>query len=1087
MRFIHHIFLVASILTCACSNPAVENETLFKLLPPEQTGVHFSNDLDPTGDINIIEYLYFYNGGGVAVGDINNDGLDDLFFTANLGENKLYLNKGGLQFKDITESAGILNLKDWSTGVSMADVNGDGLLDIYVCKVGEYKTLKSTNQLFINNGDLTFTESAKQVGLNFSGFSTQSTFFDYDRDGDLDMFLMNHAVHTARSYAPVGSRYEADPLAGDRLFQNQLSQGEFRFVDVSAEAGIFSSPQGYGLGLVAADVNQDGWVDIYVGNDFHEDDYLYINQKDGTFEESLASFINHTSRFTMGVDIADVNGDSFVDIFSLDMLPADNQILMKSGGEDGNKVTEIKMKFGYKDQYARNAFQINNQNQYFSDVALLTETYATDWSWSVLLQDYDNDGLSDIYITNGIYKRPNDLDYINFLSNINLTNRNDAVQDSLEKVLIETMPTLRIPNYMFANKGNLSFIDVGEKWGVNTPSYSNGAAYSDLDNDGDLDLVVNNINSPAFIYENRTDTLLDHHYLKIQLRDSGNNRFQMGADIYVFAGAKTWRRELLTTRGFESSVSPVAHFGLGKIKKLDSVKVNWPNGQAQIIRNLEVDRTVVIEFSPEKSVAQVPQVAYKMDLSRLDFKHEENLYHDYDKEGLIPEQLSTEGPALVVADFNGDGLSDVYVGGGRDQVAGFFEQSKTEKFTKRNIPVFADDMAYEDVDAAAFDFDNDGDLDLYVVSGGNDREDGSVMLMDRLYLNEGGSFTRLEINLPATNGGVVAVSDFDNDGFKDVFVGGRSVPGAYGLMPYSYLLKNEEGKGFSEKKKWQVGMVTSAVWADLNHDGFEDLIVAGDWMPISVYENQEGEAYDNKTETYGLGETSGMWNSLLLADINQDGEMDLLAGNQGLNAKIKASVSRPATLYLDDFDRNGQLDPIIFYWKGASSIPFASKDQLVGQMPYLKKKFLSYSDYAQLRSVEELTGLPEDQIALRYQITEVRSGVFIRNGAQFDFKPFPVSAQKSSVEDVVVWSVEGNINLMYVGNFFGSVTSVGKFDGNPGGLLKYENADFKDVSTTPLLPFDKEYRHIEVLGNGNFVVLPNKDYPIIWDIDNKQN
>ncbi|MEP1891823.1 MAG: VCBS repeat-containing protein, partial [Cyclobacteriaceae bacterium] len=857
--------------------------------------------------------------------------------------------------------------------------------------------------------------------------------------------------------------------------------------DVSAEAGIYSSPQGYGLGLVAADVNQDGWVDIYVGNDFHEDDYLYINQKDGTFEESLASFINHTSRFTMGVDIADVNGDSFVDIFSLDMLPADNQILMKSGGEDGNKVTEIKMKFGYKDQYARNVFQINNQNQYFSDVALLTETYATDWSWSVLLQDYDNDGLSDIYITNGIYKRPNDLDYINFLSNINLTNHSEADQDSLEKVLIETMPTLRIPNYMYANKGNLSFTDVGEKWGVNTPSYSNGAAYGDLDNDGDLDLVVNNINSPAFIYENRTDTLLDHHYLKIQLRNSDHNRFQVGADIYVFAGAKTWRRELLTTRGFESSVSPVAHFGLGKIKKLDSIIINWPNGQMQVFQNVEADRTVVVEFDPKKSVSRITPTDQNMNLSRLDFKHEENLYHDYDKEGLIPEQLSTEGPALVVADFNGDGLRDVYVGGARGQAAGFFEQSETDQFTKHHISAFADDMEYEDVDAAAFDFDNDGDLDLYVVSGGNDSEDGSIMLMDRLYLNEGGSFKRLEINLPTTNGGVVAVSDFDNDGFRDVFVGGRSVPGAYGLIPYSFLLKNEAGREFSEMEKWQAGMVTSAVWTDLDRNGFEDLIVAGDWMPVAVYENQKGKIFEDKTRTYGLDATSGMWNSLTIADVNQDGWMDILAGNQGLNARIKASATGPATLYLDDFDGNAQLDPIIFYWKGATNIPFASKDQLVGQMPYLKKKFLSYSDYAQVRSVEELTGWPEDQIALRYQITEVRSGTFIRKGGQFNFKPFPVSAQISSIEDMAVWPEEGTINLMYVGNFFGAVTSVGKFDGKPGGLLRYENTNFTDDHPTTLLPFDKEYRHIEVLGNGKFVVLPNQDYPIIWDYNNKQN
>jgi hypothetical protein len=1086
MRYQLCIFLAILLFQVGCGTQKKERPTLFNLLDSNKTGIDFSNDLTSTGELNIIEYLYFYNGGGVALGDINNDGFDDIFFTANQGPNKLYLNTGNLTFKDITEEAGIINKEDWSTGVSMADVNGDGFLDIYVCKVGNYKLMTGSNQLFINNGDLTFTEKSAEFGLNFSGFSTHTAFFDYDRDGDLDVYLLNHAVHTTRSYSPATSRSESDPLAGDRFLQNQLDKGSSKFKDVTEETGIFSSAQGFGLGLVVADINQDGWVDIYVGNDFHEDDYLYINQKNGSFKESLASFINHTSRFTMGVDIADVNGDQLLDIFSLDMLPADNQILMKSGGEDGNKITEVKLKFGYKDQYARNAFQLNNANQSFSDIALLTDTYATDWSWSVLLQDYDNDGLSDIYITNGIYRRPNDLDYINFLSNINLGQYDETDQDSLERELIEAMPTLKIPNNMFKNGGGINFNDVGTDWGVSDASYSNGAAYSDLDNDGDLDLVVNNINCLAFIYENRADTLLKNRFLNVKLQAAGGNKFGIGADIYVFANNLSWRRELLTTRGFESSSSPIVHFGLGEIDKIDSVLIRWPDGGFQTVLNPEVNALLTILKGDLVEKSEVTFQESNVDnITQLQFNHTENSYNDYDIEGLIPEKLSTEGPAFVKADFNGDGNDDFFIGSARDQSAGYFVQDAKGDFKRVKITDFILDQAYEDVDAAAFDFDKDGDLDLYVMSGGNDREDGSIMLMDRIYLNDNGQFKKLKMNLPTTNGGAIAVGDFNKDGFPDIFVGGRSIPGAYGIAPMSYILKNESGKGFSEIKSWEAGMVTDAIWGDVNADDFDDLILVGDWMNVTILQNKDG-IFTDKTDDLQLGATSGMWNVIKIADINKDGKPDLVAGNVGSNSKINATINHPITLFLDDFDQNGQIDPVLFYWKNGVNIPFFGKDDLIRQMPYLKKKFLSYQSYSEVSSISELTDKNAEDILFVKNIQELRSGVFINRGDAFEFQAFPKEAQLSTIEDFefIDPDNDGFLDIVYIGNFFGSVTSIGKFDAKQGGYLNNVDGVFKPSGTPIQIPFNYEYRAISSLGIGKFVVIPNNQNAFIWKVGN---
>ncbi|MDH5380038.1 MAG: VCBS repeat-containing protein, partial [Cyclobacteriaceae bacterium] len=717
-QFVWLVWILA-IFSCSDERNVSDDPTLFRLLTSDESGISFNNTLHSNGDLNIIEYLYFYNGGGVAVGDINNDGLKDVFFTGNQVENKLYLNMGNLKFQDITKEAGFVINPDWTTGVSMADINNDGYLDIYISVVSQYKNLEGHNLLYLNNGDLTFSEASEKWGLDFKGFGTHSGFFDYDRDGDLDVYLLNHAVHTTRSYTSAAGRNNFDALAGDRLLENQLSEGSNFFIDISESAGIFSSPQGYGLGLVISDINQDGWPDIYVGNDFHEDDYLYINQMDGTFKESLAGYFNHTSRFTMGVDIADVNGDLTSDVFSLDMLPADNQILMKSGGEESDKVAEIKMGFGYKNQYARNAFQLNNRNQYFSDISLLTNTYASDWSWSVLLQDYDNDGKMDIFITNGIYKRPNDLDYINFLSNINLSNINLSreEQDSLERVLIETMPSLKIPNYMYRNLGELNFKEISEEWGLDIPSYSSGAVYSDLDNDGDLDLVVNNVNSDAFLFENLTDSLRLSHYLKVNLAGK-LNKFGVGADVYLYARDKTWRREEFGTRGFQSSSASILHFGLGEVSQVDSLVIYWPDGTMQTHGPVDVDKTLNIVQNSKPYSKQLDKE--NQTVQYLDFRHIENQFNDYDNEPLILEKLSTEGPALGTADFNSDGLKDFYVGGARGQSGAIYYQLRDGGFSKFVSESFQKDELFEDIDVGILDVENDGDMDIYVVSGGGD-------------------------------------------------------------------------------------------------------------------------------------------------------------------------------------------------------------------------------------------------------------------------------------------------------------------------------------------------------------------------------
>jgi len=1054
-------------------------EIYFNNVSADSSGIHFSNDLEHTDDLNIIEYLYYYNGGGVAVGDINNDGLEDIYLTANQSSDHLYLNLGNLKFKDITAEAGLLTDDSWSTGVTMEDVNNDGLLDMYVSKVGNYKSLKSHNLLYINNGDTTFTESSLPYGLDFSGFSTQSAFFDYDNDGDMDMYLLNHSVHTPRSYGNIELRTKLDTLSGDRFYENKLDEGRPVFEDVTEASGIYSSALGYGLALSVSDINNDGLLDVYVGNDFHENDYLYINQGNKSFKELSASYFNHTTRFTMGVDIADINNDQLPDIFSLDMMPFDAEIFMKSGGEDSDNVNQIKKGYGFENQYARNTFQLNMGKGYFTDVALMTDTHATDWSWSPLIQDYNNDGLNDIFVTNGIYKRPNDLDYINYISSLDFAKYEKDKQDEIEKKLIDQMPTVNIANIIFKNNGNFEFERSTDKSGL-SPSYSNGAAYSDFDNDGDLDLVINNINEKASLLENQSSRNDTTNYVSFTVKGGPGLKNPHGAKLLVYAGRELFMKELTTVKGFQSSSTRNIHFGLGNIGKIDSIQIDWLDGKKQMERSLKINEHHTISRKSELGPSSRNQLLDDSEYDYFKFTHLENTYRDYEREALIPEKLSAEGPALVKADFNGDGIDDLFIGGAKYQSASLFIGMNNGEFEEDKNSVIRKDIIYEDVDATAFDMENDGDLDLYVMSGGNELIEGNPNLEDRIYVNDGnGQFERLQIPLIKTNGGSVSAADFDGNGYDDLFIGNRSMPGGYGLSPFSYILKNDGTGKFGVLQQERVGMVTDSEWADVNNDKLLDLVIVGDWMPITVLINQGGSKFLNETKKFGLEHTTGMWNTIKVTDLDKNGEVDLLVGNAGLNFKIKASVEHPTKLYIDDFDENEQPDPIIFYNFFGQDVPFASKDKLTNQLPYLKKKFLHYSDFSKIKNIEDLTGKKESEILEIRKVEELKSMAYLNIGSSTIAMPLPKEAQSSTIED---FEVLENGSIYYVGNYLDYTTELGQSNSNSGGQFILNN-EKKLIATGQLrLPKGLNTRKVVKISKTKLLVVSNDDRSYLVDI-----
>ncbi|HEU5262561.1 MAG TPA: VCBS repeat-containing protein [Gemmatimonadales bacterium] len=1047
------LVLVAGALALA-SCRGVAEPPLFELLSSQTTGVSFVNELPEGREFNILNYLYYYNGGGVAAGDVDNDGLPDLYFTSNLGPDRLYLNKGDYRFEDITERAGVAGPPGWTSGVTMADVNGDGHIDIYVSAV-RYLTMHGHNVLYVNNGDRTFTDRTKEYGLEHVGYSTQAAFFDYDGDGDLDMYLLNHSTHTERGVSARPQRTPRHPRAGDRLFRND--GGGRRFVDVSEAAGIYGGVEGYGLGVVASDLNLDGCPDLYVANDFQESDFLYRNNCDGSFTESLATALGHTSRFSMGADAADFSNDGRPDLMVLDMLPEREDILKTSANAESFNVYDLKLKAGYHPQYARNTLQLNRGQGRFSDIGYLAGVYATDWSWAPLFADLDNDGHKDLFVTTGIYRRPNDLDYINYVGN-------DAVQASLRSgitaenlTLLGKMPQIPIPNYAYRNNGNLTFTNMAGAWGLAQPGFSNGAVYVDLNNSGALDLVVSKVNAPAAIYRNHAREIKRHHYLTVLLRGSDANTAGIGAKVMIRHDGRFQLLEQMPTRGFQSSVDPRLHFGLGHSQRIDSLIVIWPDHRYQVLTDVAVDRMVTLSQAdaggryvyPTGSAAP-PLFEDVTTRLAIDFKHEENTFLDYNREPLMPHLLSTEGPALAVGDVNGDGLDDIYVGGAKWQAGRLLLRQRNGTFRAGSERAFRADSLHEDVDAVFFDANGDRHPDLYVVSGGNEFWGDEEALRDRLYINGGrGDFHRAVAALPDFfhTGCCVVPGDFNADGHLDLFVGSRVVSRNYGLTPRSYVLQNDGTGRFSDVTSEKAealslaGMVSSAAWVDYDDDGQLDLIVVGEWMPIRVFRQENGRFIDRTAEA-GFSGTSGWWNTVTAADLNADGRKDLILGNLGLNSYIRATQAEPARLYVHDFFQNGTLEQILTFYKQAVSYPIAGRDELVRLMPQLRSRYVSYADFGASR-VEDIFSASELKQAKVLQAHLFASSVALNNGdGTFVIQPLPTEAQFAPIYAVLADDFDGDgyTDLLVAGNFHGVTPVRGRYDASYGLLLRGDGA-----------------------------------------------
>lgn len=1033
------LFLSCIISIYSCNSGKTE-PCLFELLDSAQTNINFKNTLNDDDYPGILNYLYFYNGGGVAIGDINNDGLPDIFFTSNKkGGNKLYLNKGNYQFEDITEKAGVAGDADWCTGVTMADVNNDGYLDIYVCCVSGKLGFKGHNMLYINNHDGTFTEESAKYGLDFSGFSTQAAFFDYNHDGKLDCFLLNQSNHSVDTYGDTTLRRKISKLAGSKLFLNQNGH----FTDVTEKTGIYSSALGYGLGIAIGDLNNDGWDDIYEGNDFHENDYYYINNKDGTFTESGAKHFNHYSRFSMGNDIADFNNDGQLDIVTADMLPA-GQALVKTylGDESYDQYKQKILDGGFQYQYSRNCLQKNlGDGEAFSDVGLEDGVAATDWSWSPLLADFDNDGIKDLFIANGIQRRPTDMDFISFISNISVQG---ALQSGhgMDNLAVNKMPTGLTHNYIFKGTRSEKFVDKSAAWGFTDTLLANGAAYADLNNDGNLDLVTNNLNHAACVYKNVSK---GGHYLSLKFNGTRDNRFGIGAKAYVFSGGGMQYEELMLTRGFQSSTEPKLHFGLGNSKIIDSLLVVWPDQSYQVLRNVNAGQTLSVNernanghFNHSSFFPKVkPAFEDITDQIALNWRHKEDDFVDFNQQPLIPHMLSAEGPRIAVADVNHDGLEDFYVCGAKGQPGALFLQTADGKFTQSVQPAFTADAACEDVDAAFFDANGDGYPDLYVVSGGNELPDGSPQLADRLYLNDGkGNFRRSD-NIPAIklNKAAVAVADINHDGYPDIFVAGAPNALAFGPIPESYLLLND-GHGHFEKAQIpeslkHAGMIRSAAFADLDGDGWPDLVVAGEWMPVKVFMNKKGKFVEAKIPA--MDDQPGWWQRIAVADIDGDGRPDIIAGNYGWNSKLQPTADEPVRLYLADVDKNGIADPLLTQSIGHREYTFLGKGEIEKQVPSIKNKYPYYRNYAG-KTVEEIFGDSLKGVK-PLTVTSFTSGVFFNKGdGRFEFKAFPSSAQVSPLFGFA--AIESPFRAILAGgNFSGVLPFEGRYDADFGDVL----------------------------------------------------
>ncbi|MBL7474011.1 VCBS repeat-containing protein [Robertkochia sediminum] len=1114
MNKLYMMAIAAGLLTVSCkqeastSNESATNrETLFTLLTPEESGIDFFNKVENQKNFNIFKYRNFYNGGGVAIGDINNDGLADIYMTANMGANKLYLNKGNMTFEDISASAGIEGNKPWSTGVNMVDINGDGLLDIYVSNAGNLEGNNHDNDLYINNGDLTFTESAEKYNLAKTGFSTHATFFDYDKDGDLDAYILNNSNIPVSSLGYAHQRdvraqdWEGVPYifrgVGDMLLRNDNG----KFTDVSEDAGIYGSLIGFGLGVMVSDFNQDLYPDIYVSNDFYERDYLYINNQDGTFTEDIKNWTSHLCLSAMGVDMADINNDGNSDIFITDMLPEPEERVKSVMTFEGYNVFKLKQSKDFYQQYIQNTLQLNNGNGSFSEVAHFSGVARTDWSWAGLIFDMDNDGFRDIYVTNGINHDLTDLDFVDFFANdiiqkMALTGKKEAID-----TIINKMPRVPLPNYAFHNQKDITFKNAAADWGMGTPSMSNGCAYGDLDNDGDLDLVVNNVNMDAFIYRNNAEKFNGNHYLKLNFSGPEGNSYAIGTTVRMYFDGQHYMQELNPSRGFQSSMEYGMTIGLGKAEIIDSLRVIWPDDKTQRLENIAPNQTLTLNYAeagdtytlPVKKEA--PTLLKEVDDLQL-ARHRENVYNDFDYEGLISSKLSQEGPSLAIGDINGDGNEDLFIGGAMGQAGMIYLHTKNGEVKASPQLALQDDAGLEDTAAAFADIDGDGDQDLLVGSGGNQAGDHKSYTT-RVYENDGkGRFKRSDISLPSRykNIAVIAPHDYDNDGDTDIFIGSRSVVGTYGVDPDHLLLENLGDRTFkdvTERLAYDLkdcGMITDAQWADIDGDGKKDLITVSDWGSTIVLRNNGRRLVKSDTSLETL---TGWWNTVQVADLDKDGDQDLILGNRGSNIIYRPSQSSPMVLYVNDFDNNGTIEQILTQRVDGKDYPIHMKKELTAQLVSLKKENLKASDYAK-RSITEL--FPEALIknSIVKVINTPESLIATNRGdGTFEVSALPSRVQLSCVCGISCEDVnnDGHTDLIMAGNNFEFKPQFSRLDASYGNVLLGDGAmNFNWVDHNKSGFFIKdEVKHLRIFrdkkGNPYLVAAINDNEPKIYRLN----
>jgi len=1110
--------LCAAVLLPACSTrehgrdpavdrtaaaPSAQDAHLFTSMPSSYTGIAFQNTITDTRDVNVFTYRNHYNGGGVAIGDLNGDGLPEVILVSNEGGPKLFLNEGKFQFREVTKSANMETNGTWSTGVTIADVNGDGKLDVYVCHAGKDPTRKRANQLFINQGNdaqgvPTFKEMAAEYGLQDGGYSTQAVFFDYDGDGDLDLFLINNSPRPVSSFGLRNTRAVRDSLGGAKLYRNDKGH----FTDVSAAAGIYGSEIGFGLGVAVADVNRDGRPDIYVSNDFFERDYLYLNNGDGTFTESLDKQMPYSSYFSMGLDIADIDNDGWPDIYTTDMYPEDEYRLRTTTAFEGWDVFQTKISNGYHRQFMRNMLQRNNGNGTFSDIGQMAGVARTDWSWSALIADFDLDGRKDVFVTNGLAKDVTSQDYISSLANQTAA---EAVYSG-KKVdflkLVDAMKSTRISNYMFHNTGNMAFTNEAKAWGLDTPSFSNGAAYGDLDGDGALDLVVNNVNMEAFVYRNNTRTLhTENHFLQVALEGEGMNRYAVGARVTLRSGAEQFMQEENATRGFESSVPQLLTFGVGTAATLDSVNVTWPDGRTSVVRNVPTNQKITVRHAESTATAPSPSAPIRTLLTdvtaqiALEYAHHENDFVDFDRERLIPKLVSTEGPAVAVADVNGDGLDDMYLGGAKDQPGQLLLQQANGKFVRSNPGLFEQDAISEDVGAVFFDANGDGRPDLYVVSGGNEFSDFAPALQDRLYLNDGnGKFHKAIGYLPleASSGSHVVAADYDGDGKIDLFVGGRVVPGHYGRDPESLLLRNDGTGHFTNvtaalaPELQHIGMVTDAIWTDVTGDGKPDLIVVGEWMPVTIFKNM-GSGKLAKLPCPGLEQSHGWWNRILAGDFTGHGRTDFMLGNLGLNGRLHASETEPTIMYVKDFANNGFDEQIVTTVSQGKRYPIVLRDDIIRAIPALKARYRNYADYA-TQTVTDIFPAAELAKGVTKVANTFESALAASNGdGTYTLMSLPREVQLAPVYGMLLQDVDGDgkPDLLVAGNFTGFKPDLAEMASSYGLVLHGDGkggfTPIRTVNSGFLVPGQsRDIRRLRTRTGDIIMVVRNNDTPLFF-------